>query len=85
MARRIGIGSTGQPGEESVDGKQSRKRITRKVTFLISDLNDVRLSAYSRKKGVDRSRVVDDALSKLFHGMRIAFPGEQESESEAAA
>lgn len=85
MAKDVSATTQKPIPSERPRGEKTSKAKTRKCTFMISELNDIRLSAYARKKGIDRSKVVDNALSALFHNMRIRFPDDQESENEAAA
>lgn len=85
MAKTESVPTLKRISADTAPAPRREKPKARKCTFMISDLNDIRLSAYARKLSRDRSRVVDDALSRLFHGMRIAFPGDQESKDEAVA
>jgi hypothetical protein len=75
------------PGETIASGAQAteeKKEPRRRVGFLISFENDFKLTVLARKKGVDRSTLVNDVIGDLCRGIVISFRGKASKDSEAS-
>ena len=56
----------------------------RKVGLLLSAEIDFKLMVYARKRGKDRSTVVEEMLREKLSGVTISFRGKSSEEGEAA-
>lgn len=56
----------------------------RKVGLLLSSEIDFKLMVYARKRGKDRSTVVEEMLREKLSGVTVSFRGNAREEGEAA-
>lgn len=56
----------------------------RKVGLLLSAEIDFKLMVYARKRGKDRSTVVEEMLREKLSGVTVSFRGKSSEEGEAA-
>lgn len=56
----------------------------RKLGLLVSAEIDFKLMVYARKRGKDRSTVVEEMLREKLSGVTVSFRGKSSEEGEAA-